>query len=449
LLTSTFSLEQKTAWSLMPVLKQLHFSVKGSFDTVLSKPWKELQQLIEQKFDQSDFRQQLEQELTGNILPFWMTHVVDKVNGGFYGAVTNDLQIHNEEPRSSTLCARILWTYASAYRRLGTEQYLSMAQWAYDYLRRVFWDRDYGGLYWHVDYKGNPIFDRKHHFAQAYGIYGLSEYYWATQEPESLALAQTLFDLLEKHAYETVYQGYTEGSDRQWKTLEDMRLSDSDLNCRKSMNTMLHILEAYTNLIRVWDDAHLKTQHRALLETFQQHIIDHQTGHFKLFFDDQWNSLSENMSFGHDIEGSWLLWEAAEAQSNPVLLAQIRESVINLAEAVYREGLDDDGSLFYEGNQQGLVNTNKAWWTQAEAVVGFYNAYQISGQERFAQASYRCWSYIQSKMVDRTHGDWFKQLYRDGTPDHTRYKAGPWDCPYHHSRACFEMIARLNHNHRQ
>ena len=395
-------------------------------------------------FDKSDFRRQLEEELTGNILPFWMTHVVDKVNGGFYGAVTNDLQVHNQVPRSATLCARILWTYATAYRRLGAEQYLSMARWAYDYLTHVFWDQEYGGLYWQVDCNGNPISDRKHHYAQAFAIYGLAEYYRATQEPQSLELAQTLFHLLEKHAYEALYQGYIEGSSRKWEALVDMRLSDVDPNCRKSMNTMLHILEAYTHLLQVWDDAHLKVQHRALLETFQRHIIDRDTGHFKLFFDDQWHSLSDNMSFGHDIEGSWLLWEAAKAQGDSALLAQVRESVIDLAAAVYREGLDDDGSLFYEGGPQGLVDTGKAWWVQAEAVVGFYNAYQLSGQVDFAQAAYRCWRYIQDKMVDRKHGEWFKQLHRDGTPDHTRYKAGPWDCPYHHSRACFEMLDRLD-----
>ena len=153
-----------------------------------------------QTFNNSDFRQQLEQELTGNILPFWMTYVVDWVNGGFYGAVTNDLQLHNEVPRSAILCARILWTYASAYQGLSTPQYLSMAQWAYDYLTRAFWDQDYGGLYWQVDYNGNPVLDHKYPYAQAFAIYGLTAYYRATQEPQSLELAQTLFHLLEKYA---------------------------------------------------------------------------------------------------------------------------------------------------------------------------------------------------------------------------------------------------------
>jgi mannobiose 2-epimerase len=394
--------------------------------------------------DKTDFRRQLKEELAGNILPFWMTHAVDHVNGGFYGALTNDLVIHNEVPRSAILCARILWTYAAAFRKMGDKEYLAMAKWAYDTLTRVFWDTEYGGLYWSVDHSGKPVMDRKHHYAQAFAIYGLSEYYRATEQPQSLELAQTLFRLLENHAFDPVYGGYIEGSSRTWEALTDMRLSDRDLNCRKSMNTMLHVLEAYTNLLRVWEDATLKTRHKALIALFQEHIVDHASGHFKLFFDDQWNSLLENISFGHDIEGSWLLFEAAEAQGDPVLVKQIRETAIHIAAAVYQDGLEQDGSLPYESGPQGLVDSDKTWWVQAEAMLGFYNAYQLSGQERFAQASRRSWEYIQARMLDRIHGDWIKRLHRDGTPENSNYKMGPWECPYHHSRACFEMIDRLD-----
>jgi mannobiose 2-epimerase len=394
-------------------------------------------------FDKVVFSQQLQEELTGNILPFWMAHTVDKVNGGFYGALTNDLQIHNEVPRSAILCARILWTYATAYRCYGDEHYLSMAKWAYDYLERAFLDHDYGGLYWTIDYKGKPVFDRKHHYAKAFGIYGLSEYYRATHEPQGLALAQELFSLLEEHAYEPEYGGYIEGSSREWEKLEDMRLSDRDLNCRKSMNTLLHILEAYTNLLRVWDDAHLMAQHRALIETFLEHVIDPATGHFKLFFDDAWHSLLDNMSFGHDIEGSWLLVEAAGMQNDAQLLEQVRQAAVGIAAAVLRDGVEGDGSIPYEANSAGLVDPEKSWWVQAEAMIGFYNAYQLSGQEPFAQTSHQSWEYIQNRLVDRQHGDWFKVLTRDGTPMSDSYKVGPWECPYHHSRACFEMMDRL------
>ena len=396
-----------------------------------------------QALNKTDLRRQLTEELTGNILPFWMAYSVDKVNGGFYGALTNDLVSHNEVPRSAILCARILWTYAAAFRKLGDQKYLATARWAYDYLKGVFWDSEYGGLYWTVDATGRPVFDRKHHYAQAFGIYGLAEFYRATREPQSLSLAQTLFQLLEKHAYDPVNGGYIEGSSRKWQALMDMRLSERDLDCRKSMNTMLHVLEAYTNLLRVWDDATLKAQHKALLEMFQQHIVDHSTSHLKLFFDDQWNSLQDNISFGHDIEGSWLLFEAVEVQGDPALAERVRETAIQIASAVYQDGLEPDGSLPYEAGPHGLVDSDKSWWVQAEAMLGFYNAYQLSGQERFAQAACQSWDYIQDKIIDRTHGDWFKRLHWDGTPDNSSYKVGPWECPYHHSRACFEMIDRL------
>ncbi len=389
------------------------------------------------------WRDRLESELTDNILPFWMAHVVDKVNGGFYGAVTNDLQVHNEVPRSAILCSRILWTYARAYRHFGTEAYLSMADWAYAYLTRVFWDPDYQGVYWSVDADGKPLIDRKHHYAQAFAIYGLTEYYRASGQSQSLELAQTLFRLLEEHAYDPPHRGYIEGSGRDWGALQDMRLSLREPNVRKSMNTMLHIMEAYTNLLRVWDDAQLKARQRSLIEAFQERIIDPCTNHFRLFFDDQWRSFSDVISFGHDIEGSWLLVEAAERQGDAQLLARAQESALKLAEAVYREGLGPDGGLYNEADPHGLVDSGKDWWSQAEALVGFYDAYQLSGEACFLQASQRCWAYIQNKLVDRAHGEWFKRIQPDGTVDNEHYKAGPWDCPYHNSRACFEMLDRL------
>jgi mannobiose 2-epimerase len=206
---------------------------------------------------------------------------------------------------------------------------------------------------------------------------------------------------------------------------------------------MLHILEAYTNLLRVWDDPRLKAQQEALIETFLERVIDPQTHHFRLFFDDQWHSLVPHASYGHDIEGSWLLVEAAEVQGDETLLKRVQEAAIQMAEAVYRQGRDSDGSLFYEGDQEKIIEAHKSWWVQAEAMVGFYNAYQFSKQSYFSQAARQCWSYIQANLVDRTHRDWYKGRHPDGRVDESIYKAGPWECPYHHSRACLEMLERL------
>lgn len=393
--------------------------------------------------DTQKFLEELKADVAGNVLPFWMKYAVDAENGGFHGAVTNDLQVLDDVPRSAVLCGRILWTFSAAHRILGGKEYLEMARRAFDYLTGVFWDPEYGGLYWDVNARGQPVFDRKHHYAQAFGLYGLSEFCRVAKEPQSLKLAQSLFELLEMHGFDPKHGGYIEGSSRKWETLADMRLSEIDLDCRKSMNTNLHILEAYTNLLRVWDDPRPKAQHKALIETFLDRIVDPARGHFRLFFDDAWNPLSTVVSYGHDIEGSWLLWEAAGVQGDAALSERVREAAVRMAEAVLREALEPNGGIAYEGGPLGPVNSEKIWWAQAEAMVGFYNAFQLSGREEFALAARGVWDYIQAHMIDREHGEWFKQLSRDGKVDAAHYKIGPWDCPYHSARACFEMMARL------
>jgi mannobiose 2-epimerase len=392
-----------------------------------------------------DFKTKVESELQNNILPFWIEHMQDKENGGFYGALTNDLQIHNQTPRSAVLCARILWTYAAASRLFGKPEQREMAQRAYDYLTNVFLDKIYGGVYWSVDYQGNVVEECKHSYAQAFAIYGLAEYYKTTCELKSLQLARKLFEQLDAHAHDSIYGGYIEGCRRDWGALADMRLSDKEINCRKSMNTTLHILEAYTDLTFIWNYYVLQARLKELIEICLEHVIDPQTHHFRLFFDDNWTSLKNDIvSYGHDIEGSWLLVEAAKRLGDADLIQKTRSNAVLMAQAVYEEGLDADGSIFYEGGPSQVGNSDKHWWVQAEGVVGFYNAFQISGQAHFAQASQRCWETIEDKFVDRENGEWFKVLERGGTPYPGQYKAGPWECPYHHSRACFEMSARLS-----
>ena len=390
--------------------------------------------------------QQIEAELRGNILPFWSEKTLDHENGGFYGALTNDLRIENDVPRSAVLTARILWTFSAAYRRYGDPVYRQTAQRAYDYITRHFVDKDHSGVYWTVDRHGKPVDDRKHIYAQAFTLYGLAEYYRAAGEPAALALAQDLFHLVDLHSYDPVHGGNIECLSRTWGALDDMRLSPRDVNSRKSMNTLLHLMEAYTNLLRVWPDPLLKARQRGLIELFLDHIIDPATHHQRLFFDDAWNwrHLSEVVSYGHDIETSWLLLEAAEQQGDPDLLARAQAEAVVMAETVYRQALEPDGSVVYESAGHGAEASQKHWWVHAEAVVGFYNAYQLSGRQQFADAAAGCWDYIEAKFVDRVYGDWFKVLDRDGAPDPEHVKVGPWECPYHHSRLCLELLERLS-----
>ncbi len=390
----------------------------------------------------------IERELRGNILPFWMRHAVDLENGGFYGAVGCDLAVDKEAPRASVIAARILWTFSAACRLFGDE-YRGMADWAYRYIVDKFWDREYGGVYWWLDHLGRPLSIRKQIYAQAFACYALAEYHRATGDQRSLELAKHLFRLIERHSFEPVGKGYIEARNREWKALDDVRLSKKDLNSPKSMNTHLHIMEAYTNLLRVWRDPELESRQKELLEITMDRIVDVDTGHFKLFFDNQWNSLSGHVSFGHDIEGSWLLYEAAEVLGDGALLDRARILAVAMAQAVYEQGLDKDGSLFYEADADGeLVDPNKHWWAQAESVVGFYSAYQLSGERHFLDQSYRAWEYIEEKVVDRVHGEWHAKLKPGGEPftaaeDPDACLIGPWKCPYHNSRVCYEMMERL------
>jgi mannobiose 2-epimerase len=356
--------------------------------------------------------------------------------------------VDKESPRAAVINTRILWTFSAACR-LGDAQYREVADWAYDYIVQKFWDREHGGIYWMLDWKGNPVSDRKQIYAQAFAVYALAEYFRATGKAESLERAKQLYRLIEEKSHEPVYGGYVEACSRDWGALEDLRLSEKDLNSPKSMNTHLHVVEAYTNLLRVWRDPELQASQRELLQVTMDHIVDSATGHFKLFFDNRWNSLSDHVSFGHDIEGSWLLVEAAEVLGDAALLERARKLSIRMAQAVYEEGLDKDGSLFYEANSKGvLVDPNKHWWAQAEAVVGFYNAYQLSGQERFLKQAYRAWEYIEARVVDKVHGEWHAKLSPEGRPytekdDADACLVGPWKCPYHNSRVCLEMMERL------
>lgn len=391
-----------------------------------------------------ELKHQFEAELRQNILPYWMKNTPDRDNGGFYGALTNDNLVRNEVERSAVLNSRILWTFSTAARVYQDEAYLDTAKWAMQALIQHFWDDKHEGIYWSVDAAGNPVNNRKHVYAQAFSIYGLSAYYQVTQDPQALHLAQRLFELIDQNTYDSEFGGNIECRARDWSPLEDMRLSSIDLNSSKSMNTMLHLLEACTALTRIWKNDKLTHRFEEMINLFTNTIIDIDSGHQNLFFDNQWQSLSQNISYGHDIETSWLLLEAAEASGQSKFINQAKSYAERMAQIVYEQSLQSDGSILYEVGPDGHKVTDRHWWAHAEAVVGFYNAFEVTQSEHFLQASTKVWTYIHNYFVDHQYGDWFKLLNEKGSPYLDHYKVSPWECPYHHSRMCFEMIRRLD-----
>lgn len=387
--------------------------------------------------------QELRSELEDRILPYWSTKTIDEAFGGFIGRIDGENRVIPNAQKSAILNTRILWTFSAAYRVLQRPDLKLIADRAQRYVIDHFWDAKHGGLYWMVDHRGDVFSSKKHAYAQAFGMYGFSEHYRATGDEHSLAKAIDLFHLLETHSFSAATQGYYEAFDREWKPLEDVRLGSSDAHEKRSTNTHLHLLEAYTNLYRVWPDEKLRTQLTLMLELFLGPIYDAKNHHFIAFFGEDWSPRSDVYSYGHDIETTWLMHDAAEALGDPELLVRTRNVVREVSAFVLREGVDTEfGGLFNFGKNGSVFDSDKHWWAQAEAIIGFMNMYQISGESEYLFVANDIWDYTSEHILDHEHGEWFFRVTRNGQPYAHEDKIGPWKCPYHTVRACLEVIER-------
>lgn len=387
--------------------------------------------------------------LETNILRFWQERMVDYRQGGFYGRIDGYNVLHPDAEKGAVLNARILWTFAAAARVLNNTPYSILAARAYDYLMQWFMDREQGGVYWSLNADGTPLDTKKQTYAIAFAIYGLAEYVRLTNNQEALNAAIRLFEDLEAHAYKwdnekmsKCKNGYVEALTRDWQPIADMRLSEKDENGVFTMNTHLHMLEAYTNLYRVLknvqrDDVQgtkerITKQLRTLIDIFANRIFDPATGHLMLFFDEKWQPSNTHTSPGHDIEAAWLLHEALEVFGDEELLNQTLPVIHSLAQAAEENIMDE-----------------KEWWCYAEAVVGYIDQWKLYQEEKPIESNINlelaetAFHYIQTHLMDSENGEWFWAILPDGTPDRTHDKAGFWKCPYHNSRMCIEIIERL------
>ena len=388
-------------------------------------------------------RIEVEHELTTGILPFWMEKMADNVQGGFYGRIDGDDKLHADAPKGAILNARILWTFSAAYRLLRKPEYLETATRAKRYIIDRFYDKDFGGVYWSLTANGEPLDTKKQVYAQGFAIYGLSEYARATGDREALDYAVKLFETVEKYSFDRDRNGYIEAFTREWKPIEDMRLSDKDENTSKTMNTHLHILEPYANLYRVWKNERLERQLRNMLDLFTGKILNKKTYHLDLFFDNDWRTDGNIISYGHDIEASWLIHEAALVLGDEALLKRIEPVITNIARAA-DEGLNPDGSMIYERfTAEDRTDRELHWWVQAENVVGHVQLYQHFGDEKALDTAMKCWQFIKDKIIDHANGEWHWSLMPDGSVNRRDDKAGFWKCPYHNGRMCMEIIERF------
>ena len=381
-------------------------------------------------------------ELTGNILPFWMEKMEDRIHGGFLGRISGKGETDSGASKGAILNARILWTFSAAYRILRKPEYFATATRAKREIIDRFYDRKYGGVYWSLTPEGKPEDRKKQIYALGFAIYGLSEYCRATGDAEALEYAVKLFHDIESHSFDPVRNGYFEAFAEDWGEIGDMRLSDKDINECKTMNTHLHILEPYTALYRVWKTPELEDRLRNLIRLFTDRIMDGRTGHLRLFFNENWESSHEIISYGHDIEASWLLYEAADVLGDKSLSEDIATVVASVADAA-AEGFFPDAGMIYESDSStGAIDADRHWWVQAETVVGYFNLWQITGSETALDKALRCWEFIKRHIIDREGGEWFWSLRSDGAANTEDDKAGFWKCPYHNGRMCMEIIER-------
>lgn len=394
------------------------------------------------------FRQEVEDCLRSNILRFWIDKMQDTEHGGFYGQMLADGTLVPTADKGAILNGRLLWTFSAAYRVLGDAVYLQMADRARDYICQHFLDCTYGGCYWSVDYLGRPKDTKKQFYAIGFLLYGFSEHYRATGDASSLALCRDIFHCIEQHGWESTYGGYIEATGRDWSPIADVRLSEYDKNYPHSQNTHLHIIEPYTNLLKALRQTNadptlqreVEASVRRLIDIFLFRILNPETHHLDVFFNLDWSRPEEVVeSYGHDIEVSWLLHEAAYTVGDKSLLERVEKVVVAVARAS-EKGLRPDGSMIHEANiTTGRTDDDLQWWVMAEAVVGFFNV----GRYDIVQ---RLWEYIKQNLIDYEGGEWWWSRYPDGRINTTKDKAGFWKCPYHNGRMCLEIIERLDNS---
>ena len=418
-------------------------------------------------------KQEMQDVVKNNILRFWLDKMVDREHGGFYGRIDGSEVLHPEAEKGAILNARILWSFSAAYRILGNPEYLEAATRAKDYIIDHFLDKEYGGVYWSVDYLGNPLDTKKQFYAIGFAIYGMSEYARSTGDREALECALQLFDSIEEHAFDSKYNGYIEACTREWGEIADMRLSELDANYPKSQNTHLHIIEPYANLYRCLKEFQASTSCdyvpvigsvlpieiavpqetflrvegalRNIIDIFTDRILNPETHHLDLFFEMDWTRGAGHLeSYGHDIECSWLMHEAALVLGDADVLAKVEPIVREVAKAS-EKGLRPDGSMIHEANlDTGHVDDDLHWWVQAENVVGWYNLYQHFGDEQALERAFQGWNYIKTQIIDWDNGEWHWSRHPDGSLNTVDDKAGFWKCPYHNSRMCLEIIERTS-----
>lgn len=385
------------------------------------------------------FINEVKENLTQGIIPFWK-NLRDNEKGGYYGLFDFDLNLHKEATKGVILNSRILWFFTNAYTTLKDKECLDHAKHAYEFLKISCLDKEYGGVYWSLNYKGEVEDSTKHTYNQAFAIYALSSYYGATKDEEALKIAYNLYNLIETRCRDNI--GYLEAFDRTFTPVANDKLSENGLMASKTMNTLLHVFEAYTELYRVDKREEVGNCLRWMMDQFADVLYNKDRRILEVFFDENMNTLSDLNSYGHDIEASWLIDRGCEVLGDHAYTSKMLTVTNALREHILDVGFD--GTSLNNESFRGEIDTTKVWWVQAEALLGYINGYQLdTAKIEYLEVCKKIWDYIKTYMIDKREGsEWFYDLNKDGEPISRKEIVGPWKCPYHNGRMCFEAINR-------
>ncbi|MGN0247503.1 MAG: AGE family epimerase/isomerase [Lachnospiraceae bacterium] len=385
---------------------------------------------------------EFQEHLEKNLIPFW-DRMEDKENGGFYGYADADGKPDKSSAKGCILNSRILWFYAASYQLLKKAELLEKAEHAYQFLKEYFYDSRYGGVFWSVQADGTPEDTTKHTYNQAFAIYALSVYYQASGKREVLNLAYDLYRVIESKCRDS--EGYFEAFGRDFSPASNEKLSENGVMAERTMNTLLHVLEAYTELYRADEFYAVGDSIRSILRIFKFRVYDADEEMCRVFFDKSYRSLIMLESYGHDIEASWLIDRACQVLDDKAYYAEMLPIIKQLADGAFKNGIDVQNQAMNNECENGIVNAKKVWWVQAESVTGFYNAYQKQpDRTEFLQISEHVWDYIKKYIIDKKTGEWIEDIAPDNSIKAGQALAHPWKCPYHNGRMCIEMIQRLS-----
>ena len=385
-------------------------------------------------------KEEFKSHLTDRIIPFWKS-LRDNEEGGYYGFMDYDLKVDKKAVKGCILNSRILWFFSNAYMVLGDESLKEEAGHGYEFMKKCCIDRENGGIFWSMTYDGKPDDTMKHTYNQAFAIYALSSYYDISKDEEALKEAFSLYRIIETKCKDET--GYLEAADREFKKISNDALSENGVMADRTMNTLLHVYEAYTELYRVTKDAEVKERLIDIINTFADKVYNRELNRQEVFFNNSWESIIDLHSYGHDIETAWLMDKGVDILDIPEVTEKMYPITKALTKKIYETAFD--GRSLANECESGVVDERRIWWVQAETVLGFMNGYlKDNSKTEYIDAAEAQWKFIQDYVVDKRDGsEWFKEVRKDGSPYEGLEIVEPWKCPYHNGRMCIEVIRRM------